>query len=80
MTMVPGNWPPLCARPSTVTLRAFPPWPLSWRAAIVSGGNALPLPVNLARRPDLKDLAVSNPSLEAYDELSQDPEDSEPEP
>jgi transposase len=39
-----------------------------------------PLPVNLARRPDLKDLAVSNPSLEAYDELSQDPEDSEPEP
>ena len=38
-----------------------------------------PLPVNLARRPDLKDLAVSNPSLEAYDELSQDPEDSEPE-
>ena len=38
-----------------------------------------PLPVNLARRPDLKDLAVSNPSLEAYDELSEDPEDSEPE-
>jgi transposase len=38
-----------------------------------------PLPVNLARRPDLKDLAVSNPSLEVYDELSEDPKDSEPE-
>jgi transposase len=34
-----------------------------------------PLPVNLSRRPDLKNLTVSNPSLEAYDELSQDPED-----
>jgi len=38
-----------------------------------------PLPVNLSRRPDLEDLSVSNPSLEAYDELSQDPEDSDPE-
>ena len=38
-----------------------------------------PLPVNLSRRPDLEDLAVSNPSLEAYDELSQDPDDSDPE-
>jgi len=37
-----------------------------------------PLPVNLSRRPDLEDLAVSNPSLEAYDELSQDPDDSDP--
>ncbi len=39
----------------------------------------VPLPVNLSRRPDLEDLAVSNPSLEAYDELSQDPDDSDPE-
>jgi len=39
----------------------------------------VPLPVNLSRRPDLEDLAVSNPSLEAYDELSQDPNDSDPE-
>jgi hypothetical protein len=38
-----------------------------------------PLPVNLSRRPDLEDLVVSNPSLEAYDELSQDPDDSDPE-
>jgi len=38
----------------------------------------VPLPVNLSRRPDLQDLSVSNPSLEAYDELSQDPEDSDP--
>jgi hypothetical protein len=38
-----------------------------------------PLPVNLSRRPDLEDLSVSNPSLEAYDELSEDPEDSDPE-
>ena len=30
-----------------------------------------PLPVNLSRRPDLENLTVSNPSLEAYDELSQ---------
>jgi hypothetical protein len=37
-----------------------------------------PLPVNLSRRPDLEDLVVSNPSLEAYDELSQDPDDSDP--
>ena len=37
------------------------------------------LPVNLSRRPDLEDLAVSNPSLEAYDELSQDPDESDPE-
>jgi hypothetical protein len=39
----------------------------------------VPLPVNLSRRPDLEDLAVSNPSLEAYDELSQDPDESDPE-
>lgn len=38
-----------------------------------------PLPVNLSRRPDLESLTVSNPSLEAYDELVQDPEE-EPEP
>lgn len=31
-----------------------------------------PLPVNLVRRPDLENLTVSNPSLEVYDELSQD--------
>jgi hypothetical protein len=39
----------------------------------------VPLPVNLSRRPDLEDLSVSNPSLEAYDELSKDPDDSDPE-
>jgi len=38
-----------------------------------------PLPVNLSRRPDLENLTVSDPSLEAYDELAQDPEE-EPEP
>jgi transposase len=38
-----------------------------------------PLPVNLSRRPDLENLTVSDPSLEAYDELAQDPEDK-PEP
>jgi hypothetical protein len=38
-----------------------------------------PLPVNLSRRPDLENLTVSNPSLEAYDELSQDPEEPEDE-
>jgi transposase len=38
-----------------------------------------PLPVNLSRRPDLENLTVSNPSLEAYDELAQDPEE-DPEP
>jgi transposase len=38
-----------------------------------------PLPVNLSRRPDLENLTVANPSLEAYDELTQDPEE-EPEP
>lgn len=32
----------------------------------------VPLPVNLSRRPVLENLTVSNPSLEAYDELSQD--------
>jgi hypothetical protein len=32
----------------------------------------VPLPVSLARRPDLENLTVSNPSLEVYDELSQD--------
>ena len=36
-------------------------------------------PVNLSRRPDLENLTVSNPSLEAYDELAQDPEE-DPEP
>lgn len=36
-----------------------------------------PLPVNLSRRPDLENLTVANPSLEAYDELTQDP-DEEP--
>jgi len=41
--------------------------------------RCVPMPVNLSRRPDLEDLAVSNPSLEAYDELSHDPEDSDPE-
>src|SRR5487761_126808 len=34
-----------------------------------------PLPVNLSRRPDLENLTVSNPSLKAYDELAQDPEE-----
>jgi transposase len=38
-----------------------------------------PLPVNLSRRPDLENLTISDPSLEAYDELTQDPQD-EPEP
>jgi len=38
-----------------------------------------PLPVNLSRRPDLENFTVSNPSLEAYDELRQDPEE-EPDP
>lgn len=38
-----------------------------------------PLAVNLSRRPDLENLTVSNPSLEAYDELTQHPEE-EPEP
>ncbi len=38
-----------------------------------------PLPVNLSRRPDLENVTVSNPSLEAYDELAQDPEE-DPEP
>ncbi len=40
-----------------------------------------PLAVNLSRRPDLENLTVSNPSLEAYDDLTQDPEedpDAEP--
>jgi transposase len=32
------------------------------------------LPVNLSRRPDLENLAVPTSSLEAYDELSDDPE------
>jgi len=42
-------------------------------------GQRAPLPVNLSRRPDLENLTVSNPSLEAYDELSQDPDpDSNP--
>jgi len=38
-----------------------------------------PLPVNLSRRPDLENLTVSNPSLEAYDELSEDPQDPDDE-
>src|SRR3989441_1176232 len=38
------------------------------------------LPVDLSRRPDLEHLTVSTPRLEAYDELSQDPEEPEPEP
>ncbi len=38
-----------------------------------------PLAVNLSRRPDLENLTVSNPALEAYDELAQDPE-KDPEP
>jgi transposase len=33
-----------------------------------------PLPVNLSRRPDLESLAVSTQHLEAYDELSEDPD------
>lgn len=33
-----------------------------------------PLPVNLSRRPDLETLTVKTHPLEAYDELSQDPE------
>lgn len=33
-----------------------------------------PLPVNLSRRPDLENLAVPTQPLEAYDELSQDPD------
>jgi hypothetical protein len=36
-----------------------------------------PLSVNLSRRPDLENLTVSNPSLEAYDELSKDPQKPE---
>lgn len=37
------------------------------------------LPVNLSRRPDLENLTVSNPSLEVYDELTQNPdEDAKP--
>jgi transposase len=38
------------------------------------------LSVDLSRRPDLEHLTVSTPCLEAYDELSQDPEEPEPEP
>src|SRR5438094_367364 len=38
------------------------------------------LPVNLSRRPDLENLTVSNPSLEAYDELAQNPEEEDPKP
>jgi transposase len=38
-----------------------------------------PLAVNLSRRPDLENLTVSNPSLEAYDDLVQDPEE-DPQP
>ena len=37
----------------------------------------VPLPVNLSRRPDLENLTVSHPSLEAYDELSQNPKKPE---
>jgi hypothetical protein len=35
------------------------------------------VPVDLSRRPDLEHLTVSTPRLEAYDELSQDPDESE---
>jgi transposase len=38
-----------------------------------------PLAVNLSRRPDLENLTVSNPTLEAYDDLAQDPEE-DPQP
>ena len=39
-------------------------------------GRRDPLPVNLARRPDLENLTVPDPDLEVYDELSDDdPED-----
>jgi transposase len=38
-----------------------------------------PLAVHLSRRPDLENLAVSNPTLEVYDDLAQDPEkDTDP--
>jgi transposase len=40
----------------------------------------LPLPVNLSRRPDLENLTLAQPSLEAYDELAQDSDESEPQP
>jgi transposase len=35
----------------------------------------IPLAVNLSRRPDLENLTVSNPTLEVYDDLAQDPEE-----
>ena len=38
--MAPRNWPPPCARPWTVTPRAFPRWPLFWPVTIANGGNA----------------------------------------
>ena len=38
-----------------------------------------PLAVNLWRRPDLENLTVSNPRLEAYDDLTQDPQE-DPDP
>jgi len=38
-----------------------------------------PLAVHLSRRPDLENLTVANPSLEAYDDLAQDPE-QDPDP
>jgi hypothetical protein len=34
-----------------------------------------PLAVHLARRPDLENLTVSIPSLEAYEDLTQDPQE-----
>jgi transposase len=34
-----------------------------------------PLVVNLSRRPDLENLTVSNPTLEAYDDLTQGPDE-----
>jgi hypothetical protein len=34
-----------------------------------------PLTVNLSRRPDLENLTVPDPALEAYDDLAQDPEE-----
>jgi len=47
---------------------------------VVTAASLPPLPVNYSHRPDLENLTVSNPSLEAYDELTQDPDEKhEPE-
>lgn len=40
-------------------------------------GRREPLPVNLARRPDLENVTVSDPDLEVYDELSDDDSEDE---